>query len=785
LKSTPTSDINPEKDVYVDGTDGKYKVHTGGKISSTEFQITFTVLGKGGAGIAFKLTKNETEENALEVVFGDDDDTHSYLRLGTGKDGKVLADAQTPNVLNETEPQSFWITLDKNLMSVGRGNKFGTKTLIEPTTVPTIGTQGWLWIGWAGFKSRITFGYRGATVSCYTFDPKPFNPTPTPTRPPTPPPINCVVSDYNIPNATELAELCSTSCGGGTYTITRTIITEPQYGGSSCPALSDSISCNTQACPPPCQVSDWSEWSSCTKQCGGGTQTQTRTITSDPNYVSTACPTELSNSRPCNTECCPVDCELSDWSPFGECSTTCGGGTQYQYRSVITESSCGGQLCGSLSNSQPCSTQACSPRCNVTDWSDWSECTKSCGGGTQTSTREIYGSGYGCPDPSDTIQTQDCNTDYCPIDCVVGDWYATSDCSATCGGGFQEMSRSILISPAYGGKECPKLDDVISCNSQKCPPICQVDEWSTWSSCTQSCGGGTQYQTRSSAVNFTVAGSAGKYTRFGTTMVSSSQFDYQFQVRCTSDAMVAFTTTDDEQSSSAWEVVLGANGNTNSLIRSGTGGETLTTQDGSICEWGTYKSFWVSLNDGVMTVGNGLINGANTFMTASVPSLSPAKSLYVGFSGMESINKFITFDPNCEYEHVQSRSCNNDCCPVNCELSDWTSWGECSAPCGDGTQTRSRDVLTYDQCGGTQCGSLTDSRPCNTYVCPYCDISEWSQWSECSQTCGPDGMQNRTRTISMPAGYDATCPTNTYDEQSCNTDVYCPGLFLFVCVFSC
>jgi sugar lactone lactonase YvrE len=56
----------------------------------------------------------------------------------------------------------------------------------------------------------------------------------------------------------------------------------------------------------------------------------------------------------------PVDCAVSGWSEFGACSVSCGGGTQTQTRTIITPAAYGGAECPSLSNSQACNVQACS-----------------------------------------------------------------------------------------------------------------------------------------------------------------------------------------------------------------------------------------------------------------------------------------------------------------------------------------------------------------------------------------------------------------------------------------
>jgi len=109
----------------------------------------------------------------------------------------------------------------------------------------------------------------------------------------------CVMSDWSDWSA------CDATCGGGTYTRTQVVIQEPNAEGIPCPPLTDTESCNTQNCPIDCQVGDWTPWGTCSAVCGGGTQSQTRPITVNPQYGGVACP-PTSQSQPCGTDVCPV-----------------------------------------------------------------------------------------------------------------------------------------------------------------------------------------------------------------------------------------------------------------------------------------------------------------------------------------------------------------------------------------------------------------------------------------------------------------------------------------------
>jgi len=53
-------------------------------------------------------------------------------------------------------------------------------------------------------------------------------------------------------------------------------------------------------------------------------------------------------------------------------------------------------------------------------------------------------------------------------DCIVGVWGQYNTCSAKCGGGTYSRVRAILMNPHGGGKPCPKLIGMQSCNTHSC-----------------------------------------------------------------------------------------------------------------------------------------------------------------------------------------------------------------------------------------------------------------------------------------------------------------------------
>lgn len=93
-----------------------------------------------------------------------------------------------------------------------------------------------------------------------------------------------------------------------------------------------------------------------------------------------------------------------------------------------------------------------------TTWSGWSECSVTCGGGTRTRTRNCtnpvpMGGGKDCSDIGEPVQEQECNNQTCelPIDGGYTRWTTWSTCSKTCGKGTQIRFRSCTDPPPNGG----------------------------------------------------------------------------------------------------------------------------------------------------------------------------------------------------------------------------------------------------------------------------------------------------------------------------------------------
>lgn len=119
---------------------------------------------------------------------------------------------------------------------------------------------------------------------------------------------------------------CSKTCGGGTQTFS--ISSNEHNGGEGCAfAAGASQACNTQPCPPPEPElvpvnGGWSEWTTCSVSCGGGVQNRSCT---SPAPANGGAPCSGGDSQACNTQSCVVNGVCGEYSRY---SPTCVSGTQ-------------------------------------------------------------------------------------------------------------------------------------------------------------------------------------------------------------------------------------------------------------------------------------------------------------------------------------------------------------------------------------------------------------------------------------------------------------------------
>lgn len=108
--------------------------------------------------------------------------------------------------------------------------------------------------------------------------------------------------------------------------------------------------------------SEWSEWSECDKECDTGIQVRIRQCNNpSPQAGGKQCEGTDTEQRYCNTHQCVLDGGWSSWTNWSKCSKDCGGGKSSRFRvcnNPIPQA--GGKDCvGNDTEEKDCNIQAC------------------------------------------------------------------------------------------------------------------------------------------------------------------------------------------------------------------------------------------------------------------------------------------------------------------------------------------------------------------------------------------------------------------------------------------
>ena len=112
-----------------------------------------------------------------------------------------------------------------------------------------------------------------------------------------------------------------------------------------------------------CKWSAFSDWTTCSVSCGGGTQKRSRRVIVEETEGGQRCSGQREETKNCNTGVCPTDCKWSQFGFWSQCSASCGEGTQKRSRSVLVEATGGGRGCSGrreetkYCNNRPCPTE--------------------------------------------------------------------------------------------------------------------------------------------------------------------------------------------------------------------------------------------------------------------------------------------------------------------------------------------------------------------------------------------------------------------------------------------
>ncbi|KAM3838409.1 semaphorin-5B-like [Diretmus argenteus] len=312
---------------------------------------------------------------------------------------------------------------------------------------------------------------------------------------------------------------CSTSCGIGFEVRQRSCNNpSPRHGGRICVGQGrEERLCNEKRlCPDPVLWTPWAPWARCSADCGGGVHSRTRTCENG-----NGCPGCATEYKACNLEACPEVRRNTPWTPWTPVNVSQDGSWQeqrsrYTCRALLPnpqqlqlgKKKVETRICPN-DGSGACQTNPLVEDLVITggqpptrpqgarwgSWETWSDCSQRCTSGFRTRKRSCS-TGKGRSSPTaclgSPVEYQDCTPQPCQVNGAWSCWLSWSQCSASCGGGHYQRTRTCSSpAPANGGDICIGLHtEEALCNTHTCEG---GRGWTEWGDCDEE---GLQHRSR-------------------------------------------------------------------------------------------------------------------------------------------------------------------------------------------------------------------------------------------------------------------------------------------------
>ncbi|KRY14142.1 Spondin-1 [Trichinella patagoniensis] len=378
--------------------------------------------------------------------------------------------------------------------------------------------------------------------------------------------------------------------------------------------------------------------------------------------------------------------------------------------------------------------------CTVNSWTPWSLCSATCGKGIRMRTRvyknPIKAHLMGCSRQMN--EKQFCNAIISVCDdsenfndlCAATTWAQWTPCSVNCGHGVRSRVRNYLNPMAI--KQCHiRLTENENCTGPAGPncdlkpdPRCQTTYWSEWSPCSHSCDQGNRIRTRLLYYP------------------ENQKFCEHHQLLERENCNV--------QSCEAFLRMHGAE-ICNEPVEPGQ------------CE-GTFPRYYFNpaKKACMRFTFTGCKGNRNNFHSEEQCKNACADASDINYNytaHLEANNNIVSLLP--EMSKVDTGQ------PVDCVVSVWSDWSECSQTCGRGRRERVRTVVTPARNGGQPCPvDLVEKARCRLRPCAIvCRIGHWSEWSACSANCGT-GVQMRQRSAKS-SDRRSECPPHQTEKRIC------------------
>ncbi|XP_033342636.2 semaphorin 5c [Megalopta genalis] len=361
-------------------------------------------------------------------------------------------------------------------------------------------------------------------------------------------------------------------------------------------------------------------------------------------------------------------------------------------------------------------------------------------------------------------------------------WSAWSACSQTCGLAMRTRRRSCTNpAPAFGGRVCVghDHDDIVCIDLPPCPapikaatPSPQSGQWSPWgpwNSCSRPCNTGIRVRRRT-CENPSMRKSG---------VVECNGCDVQVE-ECNSHRCV------ETKRYSGWTPWLAANATALQIVgnlgyvekRFRFSCRAQTDDPSSVRVQLAKEEERYCKNDGSCTKGSLGQSGYGDLAVETGWSEWSSWRLCDRPCGGGSQRRVRQCEsPPCEGGmSLQTKACNTHPCRstsliddssgtaaaiAESQWSSWTEWSECSASCGSGVRSRTRECLGPEDCEGPRLVRETCEMPSCESLYGW---DTWSRWTPCDD----DRQQHRKRLCAEPG--DGACLGPSRETRDCIPD---------------
>uniref|UniRef100_A0A8B9KFJ0 Thrombospondin type-1 domain-containing protein 7A n=1 Tax=Astyanax mexicanus TaxID=7994 RepID=A0A8B9KFJ0_ASTMX len=648
---------------------------------------------------------------------------------------------------------------------------------IEDTSVPSAnGSLSRSGAGASGTEASCSVGMQTRKVICVRVNVGQVPPKKCPEslRPETVRPCllpckrDCIVTPYSDWTP------CPSSCGvtKKKQSRKRIIIQLPANGGQDCPeVLFQEKECEA---PSVCTGYRWKthKWRRCQlvpwpirqdspgaqETCGPGLQARAVSCRKqDGGQVDIGVCLKLAGPMPSLTQSCQLpcqdDCQLTSWSKFSSCAADCVG-VRTRRRALVGKSKkrdhCKNTQIYPLSETQYCPCN----KYNAQPVGNWSDCILPEGGRVegllgmkvQGDIKEC-GQGYRyqamvCYDQDNRlVETSRCNSHGyieeaciipCPSDCKLSEWSNWSRCSKSCGSGVKVRSKWLREKPYNGGRPCPKLDhvnqvyEVVPCQSDCGQYVWLAEPWSVWKvsnvDLKENCGEGVQTR-KVRCMQNTIDGPSDTVEDYLCDPEEMPLGARESKLPCPEDCVLSDW--------SPWSRCPLAS----PIRQPGESKQCPPTTEKEPCTLNT-NCFHYSYN---------ITDWSTCQLSERAVCGSGIKTRMLDCvrSDGKSVDLKFCDELNLERKWQMNASCVVEC-PINCQLSDWSSWSECTHTCGlSGKLWRRRTVIQASQGDGRPCpAQLEQWKPCPVKPCYSWRYSAWSPCKAEGARCG-EGLRFR------------------------------------------